>query len=101
MAETDGDGDMKHIDELLEQHETYDCGGGWTISKTVAGRWGVYFRAKAADAWKHEFYSDCFSRKEVEIMTYQTAMEALRRVEAERYEDWYAAFAPPKMRPRP
>lgn len=44
---------MKLIEQLLEQHDHYDLGDGWTISKREK-RWHIYYRAKHVDCWDAE-----------------------------------------------
>lgn len=35
--------ELRRLRELLEQHDRYDLGGGWSIGRREPGRWVIYY----------------------------------------------------------
>lgn len=58
---------MRTIENLLEQHDSYNLGDSWTASRTKSGKWGLYFHGLHVQCWEANFAGkihpdqlDCF-----------------------------------------
>lgn len=68
------------IDELLDQHNNYDLGDGWSIGKQSQGDWNVYWKGKHVDCWLNPEVSS------EELSSYRHATNAIRC--SERLRKW-------------
>jgi hypothetical protein len=77
------------ISTLLEQHDRYELGLRWAVSRNT-DRWNVYYCGKHVDAWRMEA-SGASLRKQIdaELTSYATAIEAIKAAEVDMEDSFF------------
>lgn len=79
------DGQNEALPSLLEQHDTYDLGNGWSIGCRNPHEWCIYFQGKHLDCWiaAHEGTPQPDSSQ---LKMYRTAITAVTFWQATRHQ---------------
>ncbi len=78
---------------LLEQHDHYDLGDGWTVGRNV-DHWNIYYRGKHVDAWRGESIGLSI-REQInsDLKSYATAVEAIEVAKHDMTNGFFEAIA--------
>jgi hypothetical protein len=69
---------MVTIENLLDQHDSYDLGGGWSVSRiSECGQWAIYIHGKHLDCWEAEYNGESIPNQE-KLTLWPNAMAAIR-----------------------
>jgi hypothetical protein len=62
------------LESLLEQHDDYDIGDGFSVSRRPGQDWHIYYKAKHVDCWDAEHRGESIPN---DLMSFTTAVSAV------------------------